>query len=84
MFNPGVVYSLADGSRHFRSCTRSREVSRYSACHAHFYILYFVLYILFFTYFILCIFPLCLYSIIFAQSMEWPDSHSTAGYIFYL
>ncbi len=38
-------------------------------CQAHF--LYFVLYILFFTYFILCLFPLCLYSIIFALSMEW-------------
>ncbi len=33
-------------------------------------ILYFVPYILFLTYFILCIFPLCLYSIIFALSME--------------
>ncbi len=39
-------------------------------CHAHFNILYFGLYILFFIYFILCIFPLCLYSIIFALSME--------------
>ncbi len=54
-------------------------------CHAHFYILYFVLYILFFTYFILCIFPLCLYSIIFALSMErtWLTFHCWL-YILYI
>ncbi len=45
-------------------------------CHAHFFIFY-ILFFISYSLLILCIFPLCLYSIIFALSMErtWLTFH---------
>ncbi len=80
-FQPFLIFLLLLHDNHvqpvctFLSCTFLLILIFKSTvyCHAHFYILFFISYSLlisFSLYQYLCIFPLCLYSIIFALSME--------------